>query len=156
MAYAQVELNQVAFRRDGRIEAQLPYVNASKTPAENGMILQIDYVAGKVTLPTAVAATNVYALNYSTEHIYDERTPGLENFCIEDGEYPRLGFLAKGDRFTTNAITGTVVAGDTLIPSTSGKWVKGTRVAGTPTCQVVEVTTMPNGSVGYKLVVIDA
>lgn len=38
--YGQLELNQVAFRRDGRIEAQcfLDATDFAKIPAENGMI----------------------------------------------------------------------------------------------------------------------
>ena len=42
--YGQVELNNVAFRRDGRIEAQCALSTAdfsSGKPAENGMILRV-------------------------------------------------------------------------------------------------------------------
>ena len=51
--YGQLELNQVAFRRDGRIEAQckLSTDDFSKAaPAENGMLLKIDSTARKVLL----------------------------------------------------------------------------------------------------------
>ena len=42
--YAQVELNQVAFPRDGRIEAQCALSDefSENKPAENGMILVVD------------------------------------------------------------------------------------------------------------------
>ena len=45
--YGQIELNQVAFRRDGRIEAQcaLDPVDFEKVSAENGMLLAVDNVA---------------------------------------------------------------------------------------------------------------
>ena len=42
--YGQLELNQVAFRRDGRIEAQcaLDATDFATDPAENGMLLCVD------------------------------------------------------------------------------------------------------------------
>lgn len=49
--YGQVELNQVAFRRDGRIIAQ--YKLATAIPyVENGMILAVDYAKKEITYPT--------------------------------------------------------------------------------------------------------
>ena len=38
--------------------------------------------------------------------IYDERTPGLKNFALNgvNDFYPRLGYLAVGDKFTTNCV----------------------------------------------------
>ena len=105
--YGQLELNQVAFRRDGRIEAQckLDTADFSKaSPAENGMLLTINSSARKVNLPKA--ATDKVLLNYTTEHMYDERTPGLKNFCLVPGTFlPRLGYLATGDKYTTNTVS---------------------------------------------------
>ena len=42
--YGQLELNNAAFRRDGRIEAQCALSSdfSAKVPAENGMILAVD------------------------------------------------------------------------------------------------------------------
>lgn len=104
--YGQLEMNQVAYRRDGRIEAQcaLDATDFAEIPAENGMLLAIDKIAGTVKLP--VAGSNLpVALNYSTEHMYDERTMGLKNFKLDvDSFYPRLGYLSVGDRFTTNCL----------------------------------------------------
>jgi len=107
--YGQLELNQVAFRRDGRIEAQcaLNATDFASVPAENGMILCVDNVSRTIKLPTAAnIAKYPLALNYSAEHLYDERALGLKDFKlgIEDGFYPRLGYLAVGDKFTTNTI----------------------------------------------------
>ena len=44
--FGQLELNQVAFRRDGRIEAQcaLDATDFADVPAENGMLLAVDKV----------------------------------------------------------------------------------------------------------------
>ena len=103
--YGQVELNQVAFRRDGRIEAQcaLDTTDFASMPAENGMLLAVDNINRTVKLP--VDASLPIALVFSSEHIYDERTPGLKNFKNElGGLYPRLGYLAVGDKFITNCI----------------------------------------------------
>jgi len=107
--YGQLELNQVAFRRDGRIEAQcaLNATDFASAPAENGMILCVDNVSRTIKLPTSAnIAKYPLALNYSAEHLYDERALGLKNFKlgIGDGFYPRLGYLAVGDKFTTNTI----------------------------------------------------
>ena len=112
--YAQLELNQVAFRRDGRIEAQskLKVFEAStgedgfdkSHPAENGMLLVCDAAKREIRKPAD--ATEKVLLNYTTEHMYDERTPGLKNFCLVPGTFlPRLGYLATGDKYTTNCVS---------------------------------------------------
>lgn len=107
--YGQLELNQVAFRRDGRIEAQcaLDATAFASAPAENGMILCVDNVSRTIKLPTSAnIAKYPLALNYSAEHLYDNQKLGLKDFKLEltDGFYPRLGYLAVGDKFTTNTI----------------------------------------------------
>ena len=75
--YGQIELNNVAFRRDGRIEAQcaLDPTDFATVPAENGMLLAVDNVNRVVKF--AEDATLPIALYYSAEHMYDERTVGL-------------------------------------------------------------------------------
>ena len=105
--YGQLELNQVAFRRDGRIEAQcaLNATDFASTPAENGMILCVDNVTRTIKLPTSAnIAKYPLALNYTAEHMYDTVKNGLKDFKLEiaDGFYPRLGYLDVGDKFTTN------------------------------------------------------
>lgn len=106
--YGQVELNQVAFRRDGRIEAQcaLDATDFENVPAENGMLLAVDNVNRVVKFPVAGGNLPI-ALNYTTEHMYDERANALKDFKlnINDGFYPRLGYLSVGDKFTTNCIS---------------------------------------------------
>lgn len=101
--YGQLELNQAAFRRNGRIEAQCA-IASDIDYVENGMLLAVDnvnrvvkYVDSNNTLPVA--------LHYSTEHMYDERTPGLKNFKLDKDTFlPRLGYLGAGDKYTTNCI----------------------------------------------------
>ena len=103
--FGQIELNQVAFRRDGRIEAQCALgEDFAEVPAENGMLLAVDNINRIVKFPVAGEVFPI-ALNYSTEHMYDERTTALRNFRLNQGEfYPRLGYLAVGDKFTTNCL----------------------------------------------------
>lgn len=116
--YGQIELNNVAFRRDGRIEAQcrlsdeFAYVNdrnvlddPTKPCAENGMLLAIDNTQRIVKFPVDDDTSHLIALNYTTEHMYDERALGLKNFRLPGGTFlPRLGYLAIGDKFTTNCL----------------------------------------------------
>lgn len=80
--YGQVELNNVAFRRNGRIEAQCAPdpTDFENIPVENGMILAVDAANRVVKLP--VDDSLPLALVYSAEHMYDERTPGLKSFKL--------------------------------------------------------------------------
>ena len=171
--YAQLELNQVAFRRDGRIEAQckLDETDFSKVaPAENGMLLRIDAALGKVFLPDA--ATDKVLLNYTTEHMYDERTPGLKNFCLVPGTFlPRLGYLSAGDKYTTNCVSynkGDDYADETAFwnavkqcgttamyacPSTDGSHFVSTSAANA-VAKVVKATTMPDGQKAIQFIAL--
>jgi hypothetical protein len=166
IGYGQLELNQVAFPRDGRIEAQCALDTADFTeakPAENGMILVVDNVNRLIKLPEGEPG-EIYALNYSSEHLYDERTLGsLRHFRLVPGEfYPRLGYLSVGDKFTTNTIEldgKELTAGFYAIPNTDGYWKLAG--AGYPTdaplvVQVIKVTTMPDGQKAAKLQVVKA
>ena len=105
--YGQLELNQVAFRRDGRIEAQcaLDATDFAKVSAENGMLLAVDNVNRTVKFYKEGSNLPI-ALNYSTEHLYDDRHQSLKNFKLDiaDGFYPRLGYLDIGDKFVSNCL----------------------------------------------------
>lgn len=194
--YGQLELNQVAFPRDGRIEAQLPLdpttfgkdIGGKDTPCQVGMILVVDKAGESTYGKPCITVTGtaggddgeIFALNYSTEHMYDERTPQLRYFCQYpaddatgayydmtryDDFYPRLGYLAVGDRFTTNTVDvdletsyGGLVVGDTLTAGTDGYWTAASGVSGTsaPIVKIVELTTMPDGSNAVKVIVTKA
>ena len=186
--YGQLELNQVAFRRDGRVEAQcaLDDTDFASVPAENGMLLAVDRVNRKIKFPkSAVIATCPVALNYTTEHMYDERANALKDFKLELGEfYPRLGFLSVGELFTTNTVgydseewtaTGSgataktadenfkaacaAVATTPLYGGVSDEGaiaVSATAPEEGPVLKVVEATTMPDGSFGIKFQVLKA
>lgn len=171
--YGQIELNQVAWPRDGRVEAQcaLDPTDFATIPAENGMLLAVDNVKRVVKL--AANANLPLAINYSTEHMYDERTPGLKNFKLtKDDVYPRLGYLSVGDKFTTNCLaydTADYASEDALKAALDA--IATTEVYGTycnlgaikltktrpttgPVLRVVKKTTMPDGQLAVKLQVI--
>lgn len=171
--YAQVELNNVAFRRDGRIEAQckLDGTDFANIYAENGMILAVDNVTRSIKLPEG--GDELVALNYSAEVIYDERTPGLKNFKLGVGDvYPRLGYLSRGDKFTTNCISynTTDFANDAAVEaidltttavyaseSTDGSILLAKTTAPSNKAvvlKVVKVTTMPDGQFALKFQVL--
>ena len=173
--FGQVELNNVAFRRDGRIEAQCALDTAafdSQTPCENGMILRVKKAEKKITFCDASAANQLYALNYSAEHMYDERKPGLKNFNLKSaaaGEdfLPRVGYLAAGDLWTTNCIDlgsyASVGAVASALASGAVYAAAGTQGAVVldsaapsvgPVIQVIKKTTMPDGQDAFQLQVL--
>ena len=186
--FGQLELNQVSFRRDGRVEAQcaLDATDFASVPAENGMLLAVDRVNRTVKFPTtANVAKMPVALNYTTEHMYDERANALKDFKLEIGSfYPRLGFLSVGELFTTNCVgyddtewtaTGSGATAKTAnqnfmeacaavgttplyggVSDAGAIAVSATKPSAGPVLKVVEATTMPDGTFGIKFQVLEA
>ena len=173
--FGQLELNQVAFRRDGRVEAQcaLDATDFADVPAENGMLLAVDRV--NRTIKFATDDSMPIALNYTAEHMYDERANALKDFKLEkDSFYPRLGFLSVGELFTTNCIgfdDGEFADNDALkaamdkiatTPLYGGISDKGainvsaTAPTAGPVLLAVEKTTMPDGQFAIKFQVLTA
>lgn len=167
----QIELNNVAFRRDGRIEAQCKLSVA----AENGMILAVDTAKREVRLPKAEGENCPLAVVYTSEHLYSDREDGLKNFINKEGSYPRMGYPAIHDIWTTNTIgydsseftsNNAVVAaiknaGKTALYGKVGAEGVVTLTATKPTSGLCfKVATgmgagsMPDGQVGVKLEVI--
>lgn len=178
--FGQVELNNAAFRRDGRIEAQcrpdLTTSFSANDKIENGMILAVDALNHLLHLPTNASSLPM-ALVYSAEHLYDERATGLKDFALNasDDFLPRLGYLAKGDKFTTNCVEydtsefATAVAFDSALSAIQSTALYGEVDAATgiiavtasvsqspvgPTFRVIEYTTMPDGQKAVKLQVM--
>ena len=147
-----IEPNNVTFTRDGRVEAQVP----AKVDVQNGMLLAIDYAKNEVRLPTA--DDTVIGLNYTSEKIYNQFTPGLKNFKVEAGKCPRIGFLTTGDVFTTNAVCynseDALVAGAVAYVSTTGETAGlihvGAESGVGPALIVTKVTTLPDGQKGVE------
>ena len=177
--YGQIELNNVAFRRDGRIEAQCApdTTDFATAKVENGMLLAVDGANRKVKF--AVDGSLTIALNYSAEHMYDERTPGLKNFYLngngKEDFLPRLGYLSVGDKFTTNCICydATVDTDWTTesafvsalasykttalyggISAQGAILVSATVPTVGPKLKVIEKTTMPDATLGVKFQVL--
>ena len=110
--YSQVELNRCAFLHDGAIESQCVFNPSSDDEVlENGMIVVIDKANGEIKKATGSETGVVFGLNYTAERIYNQFTPGRKNFCVRKGEYPRIGILAKGDVFTTDATIPSALVG---------------------------------------------
>lgn len=166
LGYGQIELNQCAFRRDGRIEAQCKIAGADYV--ENGMILAIDNTKHEVRYPAA--GDYMFGLNYTSEHMYDERlVGGLKYYKTDkDSFLPRLGYLAVGDKFTTNtviysdtltitnAVYGYVKAGDNGYIRLSAD-EPSDAIAGAPLLRVIDAkATMPNGAPAVKFQCIKA
>lgn len=176
--YGQLELNKVAFRRTGRVEAQ-SHIKTGVGPLENGMILVIDPVNHEIKKPVGAAEAGLVALHYSAEVMYDERTRGLKHFKVEENEFlPRLGYLEKGDVFTTNSVIYSATATDRDAAIVELKNLISTKkTAGAPVygyldstgyisvtatansnakfaLQVIEFTTMPDGSDAIKFIVL--
>ena len=164
--------------RDGRVEAQcaLDATDFADVPAENGMLLAVDRVNRTIKFPkSAVIATCPVALNYTTEHMYDERANALKNFKLERGTFlPRLGFLSVGELFTTNCIgydddefdddealedafddidTTPLYGG---ISNEGAIAVSATKPTAGPVLLAVEKTTMPDGQLAMKFQVLEA
>lgn len=163
--YGQIELNQCAFRRDGRIEAQCKIEGADYV--ENGMILAIDNTKHEIRYPAA--NDYMFGLNYTSEHMYDERlVGGLKYYKTDkDSFLPRLGYLAVGDKFTTNTVVydaadittmvyGYVKAGDNGYIRLSATKPQDA-IAGAPLLRVIDAkATMPNGAPAVKFQCIKA
>lgn len=165
LGYGQIELNQCAFRRDGRIEAQCKIEGADYV--ENGMILAIDNTKREVRYPAD--GDYMFGLNYTSEHMYDERlVGGLKYYKTDkDSFLPRLGYLAVGDKFTTNTVVydaadittmvyGYVKAGDNGYIRLSAT-EPNDAIAGAPLLRVIDAkATMPNGAPAVKFQCIKA
>ena len=120
--FGQIEPSQVWFNRAGMIEAQCfldpekfadsfpmsaANAQAGKIYAENGAFLMVDKPNRIATIPTKELSDLGYkmGINYSTEKIYNQFTPGRRNFCMIAGEFlPRIGFIEPGMRICTNTV----------------------------------------------------
>ena len=101
--YGQLELNFAAFRRAGNIEATCRMADGIDY-LENGMLLAVDRKNRTVGYPTG-AEGEVIALNYTAEHMYDERYQALKDFRLEKNTFlPRVGYIGTPDKFTTNTV----------------------------------------------------
>ena len=165
--YGQLELNQVAFRRDGRIEAQRQLAEGIER-AENGMLLVVNPKNNAIELPNEENVTlGTIALHYSAEHMYDNRANSLKDFVLEAHSFlPRLGYLSIGDKYTTNTVRHNydtdeelfrVINSGTLLfahPHSTGYHYLNENPVGA-IAVALYVTTMPDGQNAIKFQVVD-
>lgn len=155
--YAQLELNNAAFRRSGRIEAQCKIAEGIEY-LENGMLLAVNNAKRQVEF---VSSTNKHlpvALHYSTEHMYDNRANALKDFKLEpDSFLPRLGYLGAGDKYTTNCVDydgdlWAAIDGEDALYAHAG--ADGYHLVNTTAtgaiALVIGATTMPDGQKAVK------
>lgn len=120
--FGQIEPSQVWFNRAGMVEAQCfldedkfadsfpmtpAQAAAGKIYAENGAFLMVDKQNKTATIPNKEMSDKGFpmGINYSTEKIYNQFTPGRRNFCMIAGEYlPRIGYVEPGMRICTNSV----------------------------------------------------
>lgn len=151
--YGQLELNFAAFRRYGAIEAQCK-MHEDIEYLENGMLLHVDRAnrvcgfEGQVEGPIA--------LNYTAEHMYDEREQALKDFKLDNNTFlPRLGYLGVADKFTTNTVCYDDAAELNTYkygkPSaTFGGYIELTNEKEGAVVEVIKVTDMPDGQVAIQ------
>lgn len=154
--YGQLELNFAAFRRNGAIEAQCKLAEGIEF-VENGMLLAVDRAARIAKYPTG-AEGEVIALNYTTEHMYDEREKGLKHFKLDKNTFlPRLGYIGTPDKFTTNTVCyddgaaiETYKYGKPCITEGFKGYIELTNTREGAYVEVLGVTTMPDGQKAVK------
>ena len=155
--YAQLELNNAAFRRSGRIEAQCKIADGIEY-LENGMLLAVNNAARQVEFVNEDNAHLPVALNYTTEHMYDNRANALKDFKLVPGSFlPRLGYLGAGDKYTTNCVDyngdlwAAIEAGTVLYAhaGADGYHLVNTTADGAIAIVIGE-TTMPDGQKAVK------
>lgn len=153
--YGQLELNQAPFRRSGRIEAQCKLAEDIEY-VENGMLLAVNRKTRTISMPTG-AEGEVIGLNYTTEHMYDERERGLKYFKLDNGSFlPRIGYVALGDKWTTNCIAyDTDEFADEETLKEALKNVAETPLYGVP-CELGATKVTANKGTGFYVEVVKA
>lgn len=152
--YGQLELNFAAFRRYGAIEAKCRMADGIEY-LENGMLLAVDRKNNIVGFPGEVEGP--IALNYTAEHMYDERYQALKDFKLDKNTFlPRLGYIGVADKFTTNTVCyddaaelNTYKYGKPCTTDFPG-YIELTNEREGAYVEVLEITTMPDGQMAVK------
>jgi len=103
MAYSIVELNKVASRKTGEIEAQCKLAEGIDS-LQNGQIVYIDAATDTIVLEKTESCVDAKYLHFSNPRRYEDGKTGMENFIYTRSEkyLPRLYKLTAGDIFTTD------------------------------------------------------
>lgn len=138
MAYSIVELNKVASRKTGEIEAQC--VLAEGDTLQNGEIVYIKAATDEIVKTYSAECVDAMYLHFSNPRRYEDGKTGMENFIYTKSEkyLPRLYKLTAGDIFTTDFAINNVAEGR-LVEITAGNMPYG---------------TLPNGKAGHTYRVV--
>jgi hypothetical protein len=136
MAYSIVELNKVASRKTGEIEAQCKLA-ADINELQNGEIVFIDAAKDEIVKTYNENCVDAMYLHFSNPRRYEDGKTGMENFIYTKSEkyLPRLYKLTAGDIFTTDYEFESLKFGNHEIVA-------------------VKNTTMPNGKAGVQYRVV--
>ena len=98
-----VELNKVASRKTGEIEAQCKLAEGIES-LQNGQIVYIDAATDTIVLEKTESCVDAKYLHFSNPRRYEDGKTGMENFIYTRSEkyLPRLYKLTAGDIFTTD------------------------------------------------------
>ena len=101
--YSIVELNKVASRKTGEIEAQCKLADGINE-LQNGQIVFIDATNDTIVLEKTANCVDAMYLHFSNPRRYEDGKTGMENFIYTKSEkyLPRLYKLTAGDIFTTD------------------------------------------------------
>jgi hypothetical protein len=141
--YATVELNKVASRKTGEIEAQCA-LGEGIDSLENGAIVFIDATNDTIVKSYSAKCVDAMYLHFSNPRRYEDGRSGMENFIYEPNDdyeiagikyLPRLFKLTTGDIFTTDYEFESLKFGNHEIVA-------------------VKNTTMPNGKAGVQYRVV--
>ena len=106
--YSIVELNKVASRKTGEIEAQCKLAEGINE-LQNGQIVYIDAATDTIVLEKTNTCVDAKYLHFSNPRRYEDGKSGMENFIYTRSEkyLPRLFKLTAGDIFTTDYVADT-------------------------------------------------
>lgn len=108
--YSIVELNKVASRKTGEIEAQCKLAEEFRNEEglkvlENGAIVYINAETDEIVSEKTAKCVDAKYLHFSNPRRYEDGKTGMENFRYEtsdDKVLPRLFKLTAGDIFSTD------------------------------------------------------
>ena len=139
MAYSIVELNKVASRKTGEIEAQCKLADGIES-LQNGEIVYVNAATDEIVKTyNEENCVDAMYLHFSNPRRYEDGKTGMENFIYTKSEkyLPRLYKLTAGDIFTTDFAINN--AEGRLVEITAGNMPYG---------------TLPNGKAGKTYRVI--
>lgn len=116
-----VELNKVASRKTGEIEAQCK-LTSTLDSLDNGAIMLIEATTDTIvpfgyTAAEGEVLVDAMYLHFSNPRRYEDGKTGMENFTYTRSEkyLPRLYKLTAGDIFTTDYDLSAVVAAGRIV-----------------------------------------